>query len=1054
MWFGDDIAGVVERVGASVTNLRVGDPVVGVAPWAFRSHAVTDHRLVMRCPASMSMTAAATLPTVFLTAQFAIDQVARMRSGESILIHAAAGGVGQAAIQVAQTKGLEIFATAGSPAKRELLRSLGVQHVMDSRSFEFADQVMAATHNRGVDVVLNSLAGEFLTKSLAVIAPFGRFLEIGKADVYGDRPLGLAALKNNVSYHVIDLAQWIVKRPESVAGLLDQLRSHFERGTYRPLTHQIYPASDVVSAFRTMAKGEHIGKNVLNFSAMPVDQPIIGPCTESATRFRAGGTFLVTGGCGGFGWEVAKWLTTRGARSLVLMSRSGPDESVATEMQRLRDSGIAITETRGDVTIREDVDRVINAINESDHPLTGVLHAAMVIDDDFITHLDTDRFDRVLHPKALGAWHLHRATQEMPIEHFILFSSISSVLGAPRQSHYNAGNEFLNGLARHRRAMGLNALSINWGGIEGAGFVHRNAATADYLKGTGLPTLPLAQAMTVLDELTLTETDVLAVAPIDWQRVGQMGQYQITMPFFEEIRNSQPLHQGSGSFRKMLHSTPRQQHPALLRQFLVEEVAGVFGIGVAEIDPELSLTRLGLDSLMAVELVNRIETELITNLPMSRLLTGPSINSLVELLLPSIASEEGKQTTPSDDLQQRFLDDARWDEEVARPQRRADVHSKSNRFLTGATGFLGAHLLSDLLTHTEGRVTCLVRATNSETARKRIESNLERYGVGHLDSSARVDVIVGDLALPRFGLSEQAFSELAADVDVILHNGANVNLVHPYETLRDANVNGTREILRLACREKLKPIHYVSTYTVHATLESRGRVISEDAALPPCGDLLYGYSQTKWVGETLMREATRRGMDVTIYRPGHITGDSGSGIGNEHDLLHTMILTCMKVGSAPMSDVELDATPVDYVSRAIVHLSLQDDATNATYHLTNPVPLRTQVLREWLENAEVSIEVVPPQRWREQLLAFGKSSRPDDQMVQLLAGMLKVQEATDDDAEVGFLPRLSCQSTAQTLREAGIVCPPVDGRLLEVGARYLQRVGLLDSIETGPLSCS
>jgi len=559
-----------------------------------------------------------------------------MRRGESILIHAAAGGVGQAAIQVAQAMGLEIFATAGSPAKRELLRDLGVQHVMDSRTFEFADEVMEITDNCGVDVVLNSLAGEFLTKSLSVIAPFGRFLEIGKADVYGDRALRLAALKNNVSYHVIDLAQWIVERPASVAGLLDQLRTSFEQGIYRPLTHRIYPASQVTSAFRAMAKGEHVGKNVLDFAAIPRDEPMIGPSTELATRFPAEGTFLVTGGCRGFGWEVAKWLTTRGVRSLVLMSRSGPDELVSREIAQLREAGIAITETRGDVTIREDVDAVIQAINAGDYPLIGVVHAAMVIDDDFVTHLDTERFDRVLHPKALGAWHLHDATRGMAIEHFIMFSSISSVLGAPRQAHYNAGNEFLSALARHRRAIGLDALSINWSAIEGAGFVHRNTATAEYLKGTGLAMLPLSQAMAVLDELTLLETDVLAVAPIDWERVAQMGLYKLQSPFYEGIRNLQPS-QSSGSLRKLLKSAPRQQHPMLLRQFLIEQVAGVFGIGTAEIDPDLSLTRLGLDSLMAIELKNTIESKLNIELPISRFVDEPSLETLAESTLESLS---------------------------------------------------------------------------------------------------------------------------------------------------------------------------------------------------------------------------------------------------------------------------------------------------------------------------------------------------------------------------------------------------------------------------------
>lgn len=1082
LWLGDDFAGIVERLGPEVDDFQIGDRVVGVAPWALRSHAVVDQRLVVRCPDNMTLAAAATIPTVFLTTRFALDHVARLRPGESILIHAAAGGVGQSAIQVARGLGLTIHATAGSPAKRDLLRELGVEHVYSSRTLEFAEQIMQSTGGRGVDAVLNSLAGEFIPKSLSVLAPFGRFLEIGKADVYGNRKLGLATLKNNLSYHVIDLSQWIVEQPDAVAKLLAELMDYFRTGRYQPLTHQVYPASEMVNAFRIMAKGEHTGKNVI---AMPAygerpgiddrDQLPVSPCFEQSNRepFRIGpstddgqlfsseGTFLVTGGAGGFGFETAKWLVRQGVRSLALVSRSGPDETTTREIERLRESGIDVFDARADVTGFDELARVIDQIQTSDRPLIGVVHAAMVIDDDFAANLDVDRFDRVLHPKLFGAWHLHELTRSMALEHFILYSSVSTLMGAARQSHYNAGNEFLNALARHRRAIGLPALAVNWSAIEGAGFVHRNQTTAAYLRSVGFPMLSLDDAFAALSELVQTSGDCIGVGAIDWSNTLQLGHFNIDGPYFEDLRREKHNGSGDGRLRNQLADASPDQRVRLMRRFLVEQVAGVFGIGASEIDPDVSLNRLGMDSLMAIELVNRIESELSSKVPMSRLLSGPTINHLTELFLTSmdftdgvsIAGHDPSASSSTQSLSPEFESDLKWDStiEVAKALSPSDVreygHRKDTYLLTGATGFLGAHLLSDLLIHTNATVVCLVRAKDQVQAVERIRSNLDRYGLLDLDHFERIELVLGDLESPRLGLSQTMFDDLSERIDMIYHNGANVNLLQPYEALRSANVHGTREVIRLAGQNKIKPIHFVSTYTVHATTASRGRLIPEQEPLPQVADLLYGYSQTKWVGEALMDQASQRGVPVTIYRPGHITGDSRTGIGNENDLLHTVILTCLRIGAAPMSDSELDATPVDFVSRSIVHLSGLPECRGTTYHLTNPVPFRTKVLLDWLEQTSLSVDVVDTNHWREILLKQSSNSPEHRQNASMLIELLAPQGNPSEEQTKTFLPRLESTQTLALLESAAIRCPPADHQLLTKGAAQLARIGLIRQMD-------
>jgi NADPH:quinone reductase-like Zn-dependent oxidoreductase len=269
-WLGDDFAGTVLSVGANVQNFKPGDAVLGMALYAFRSHLNVHHRAVFKMPAGMTFEEAASLPTAFLTAYYAIVHLAQMRAGEKILIHAGTGGVGQAAIQVAKDIGLEIYATAGSPEKRAFLKEQGIEHVFDSRSLDFAEDILRVTNGRGVDAVLNSLAGDFIPKNFSVLAPFGRYLEIGKIDVYNNSKIGLEALRNNISVHIIDLAQLMEHRPYEFAAMLDILRDKFEKGIYSPIPVRVFPVTEAVQAFRYMASGKHIGKNILSFD---VDDP-------------------------------------------------------------------------------------------------------------------------------------------------------------------------------------------------------------------------------------------------------------------------------------------------------------------------------------------------------------------------------------------------------------------------------------------------------------------------------------------------------------------------------------------------------------------------------------------------------------------------------------------------------------------------------------------------------------------------------------------------------------------------------------------------------------
>ena len=635
-WLGDDIAGVIERVGERVQGLRPGDRVAGVAPYAFRSHALTDPRLVLPMPAGVSFAEAATLPTVFLTAHYALRHLARMRPGESILIHAATGGVGQAAIQVARQLGLEIFATAGTPEKRRLLREQGVRHVLDSRTLAFADEVLEITEGRGVDAVLNSLAGDFIAKGLAVLAPFGRFLEIGKADIYRNTKLGLRPLRNNIAYLVVDLVQLLQSRRDVVAQLLGEIAAHLEAGDYRAIPFTSFPATQAAEAFRFMAQGKHVGKNVLRFDLETIP---VGPCTEPAHRFDAEASYLVTGGAGGVGLEVAKWLARGGARRLVLMSRSGPrDAAACAELDALRASGVTVVDARADVTRRADVERVVAETTAAGRPLRGVFHAAMVLDDDALLALDEARMTRVMEPKIAGAWNLHVATRACPLDHFVCFSSFSAVCGAPRQASYDAANTFLDALAHHRRAAGLPALSVNWGTIAGAGFLERTPKTAEYLARVGIRPFQVREALEILDRLLRLDAAQVVVARVDWSSLARLILLVATSPTYAAVTRAGRTNEGGRSLAARLAAAEAGERAPLVEDFIVTQVGEVFGLPDAKLDRRAPLTSLGLDSLMTVELVNRMESLAGIRIPMATLFAGPSVEELARTVLKLMAA--------------------------------------------------------------------------------------------------------------------------------------------------------------------------------------------------------------------------------------------------------------------------------------------------------------------------------------------------------------------------------------------------------------------------------
>ncbi len=643
-WFGDDIAGTVVKVGKGVKDLRPGDNVVGMAPYAFRSYVTVHRNLVFKKPDHLDFEGAATLPTVFLTSHYALVHLARMEKGERVLIHAGTGGVGSAAIQIAKNLGLEIFATAGSDEKRQLLRDWGVHHVMNSRTLDFADEIMEITNGEGIDCVLNSLAGDFIPKSFQCLRRFGRFVEIGKIDVYGNTKFGMEMLKNNISYFVVDLAQHLETKPEYVASMLKELEDEFYAQTYEALPHKSFPITEVVDAFRYMAQGKHIGKNVLSFDLPSVQ---VGPCTQEGHLFHDKRTYLITGGAGGFGFELAKWMAKNGARNLALVSRSGPKEDAQAEIAELEAKGVKVLDLRADVTDRDRLAEMIGQIQSSSAPLGGVVHGAMVINDLDILELDEEGFDRVVHPKMLGAWILHNLTKDISLEFFASFSSFSTVIGAVRQANYNAGNSFLDAIAQHRNASGIgDGITFNWGALTGAGFVERNEKTAQYLDLLGMKAYNMPETLSVFGRFLPRQATNLAASRIDWNSLARFSSLIANSPVYGSVVGEDGEGEGGAIRSQIIQAAPDKRH-SLMVDFLAEQVAGVFGTDVSKISRDLPLNQIGLDSLMAIELMNRVESQLGISVPMGSVLNGPNVKELAIPVLETLLDSAGDELTDS-----------------------------------------------------------------------------------------------------------------------------------------------------------------------------------------------------------------------------------------------------------------------------------------------------------------------------------------------------------------------------------------------------------------------
>lgn len=640
---GGECAGRVVAVGTDVHRLRVGERVMAVAGGAFASHVVARAELVQPLPDDVGAAEGASFSIAYLTAEFCLGHLARMAAGQHVLIHAAAGGVGLAAVRLAQRAGAIVHATAGSEWKRELLRSLGVAHVHDSRNAAFAAQVLAATGGRGVDVVLNSLAGALIEPSFEALARGGCFVEIGKRDI--KTPQWVASLGRDLRYHVVDWGETAAREPALIGSLYERLAAGLRDGSLPPLPRHEFALDDAQRAFRFMAQARHAGKIVLRHGARPT------------WRARRDGSYLITGGLSGLGLEVARWLAREGAGRLVLVGRRGVTDEAQRVIDELRAGGTEVWAESLDVSDAAALRALLLRLRAGGPPLRGVWHSAGVLDDAALLGQDETRYAHAFAPKVVGGALLDELTRGDPLDVFVLFSSVAAVLGSAGQSNHSAANAMLDALAHRRAGQGRPALSINWGAWSGVGAAADRGIT-ERLAAQGIgaftPTQGLAVLQRLLDGGAVQATALLA----DWPRyLAQAGGVE-RHPLLEHLAAgsgagatrangpSTAAPAAAANLQQQLAAAPHSRRRPMLAALVRERALGALGMNPAQpLDPRVPLGDLGLDSLLAVELRNTLGTAVGRPLPATLLFDHPTVDALADFLMAELfpATEPASQ---------------------------------------------------------------------------------------------------------------------------------------------------------------------------------------------------------------------------------------------------------------------------------------------------------------------------------------------------------------------------------------------------------------------------
>ncbi|KRV49609.1 polyketide synthase [Wenjunlia vitaminophila] len=825
-----------------------------------------------------------------------------------------------------------------------------------------------------------------------------------------------------------------------------------------PLTDDVARLADALLDVR--AEDQQALRGDTRYVARLVPHSVTQEELRSTPPVRSSASYLITGAFGGIGRALSRWLAINGAGKLVLVGRTplppradwdmpGLSQAVRERIDLVREleaTGALVEVAAADVCDPAQLLPVMEDLAVDSRPLAGVVHAAGLSVPQFLRDITVetpDDYDAVWRPKVVGGWLLHQLTEGAELDFFLGFSSIAATWGSQHLSSYSASNAFLDGLAEYRRGLGQAALTVSWGPWELESNLFGEDVLA-FLMSTGLRTLSAPQCLKLLGALLLGSEPQAVVCAADWATYKPVMEARIERPLLRTLQIVEDFGDDAGSpvLEEIGRAAGPRERVERLVGYLRDVLGDVLSVSADAIEPEADVMSHGLDSLMVMEVVKRCKKDLRVSVRPNHLFERSTLVDWADLLSGELGGAGDDDSAAAEPTEAVMADPANIAEDVSlapdivpEGPLRDGYQDPRQVLLTGATGFLGAYLLDELLATTEATVHCLVRCQDPADGLARIRANYEKYLPWRTESEDRISVLPGDLEKPLLGLPDEQFDTLAHELDAIYHNGAWVNFTYTYEQLRAANLAGCEEILRLACRGPLTPVNHMSTYGIWGLPADGRTVIRETDDITGAGKLVTGYVQTKWAAERLMEIGRSRGIPVDIHRPGRVLGDSRTGAALTTHFTTRVIKGCIQLGIAPALDLEIEMTPVDYVVRSLVRISREPHAFGETYHLVNGRKMTFERLIRAITGYGWKVEVVPVDTWwgtlQDSYAEQDNELHPVMEVVEeFVVGGEEAIDYDDSNAE-------------RVLKGTGISCPPLDEALLGTYFDWMVRSGYL-----------
>lgn len=639
-----ECVGVVSGVGDNCI-WQIGDEVSAIAgKEALQTYLTLPQEYVITTPANAKATHYFS-PLAYVSALYCLKSVANLMQGESVLIHDADSNLGMTATVVALSLGATVYATVADQENARTLKALKIAAVLDSTSLEFVDQLHELTHGQGVQVVINSAAGVVREKAFSVLSEFGHFVNLETKSNTKNRSIPLKALASNQRYSNVNLGAWLQLKPQEVNQLLQAAVKLFSKQATQTKTHEVFAAQDLQMAYALSSSEKSLSTQIfIEFGKQPLDVSV----EKKQTWLTTNGSFLISGGTNGFGLTVAQWLAERGVRQLILLSRSGAStEETQFAIAKIEALGCNVHVAKIDICNADDVKEIVAKFDTTECPLKGVFHCAGLLEDGPLVGMTADKFTKVLKPKLEGAWNLHHATQNLKhsvLELFVMFSSVSSMMGNPQQANYIVANSFFDNFAYFRRAQGLASTVVNWGALGETGMVARSQNVKDILEEQGISGITNQYALQQLGNALEQQVVQVGILDINWNVWFKANANSKNSARYNHLIEQLDKDGGEGvvnEFMLALLGMTAQERQHAIENAIKQKTSELLRIPLDQIDSRNSLANMGVDSLVTSELSNRLKKDFSLQVNSMILLSSPSITQLaLQLMRMNFNTEE------------------------------------------------------------------------------------------------------------------------------------------------------------------------------------------------------------------------------------------------------------------------------------------------------------------------------------------------------------------------------------------------------------------------------